>query len=209
MPIRVLAVDDHPLMREGVEAVLGAQDDMQLVGEAATGREAVSLFTALQPDVTLMDLQMPQMDGITAIRKIRAQSPAARILVLTTFNGDVQTLRALKAGACGYLLKDMIRKDLVSAIREAHRGRVILRPEVAANLDSHALDEPLSDRELEVLRLVAGGRANKQVANELSLSEETVKTHMKSILSKLHARDRTHAVVIGLERGVIDAWQKR
>lgn len=208
-PIRVLLVDDHPLMREGVAAVLGALDDIQVVGEAATGSEAIRLFAELQPDITLMDLQMPEMDGITAIRKIRAQSPEARILVLTTFNGDVQTLRALKAGACSYLLKDMIRKDLVTAIHEAHRGRTSLPPEVAANLDSHALDEQLSARELEVLRLVAGGRANKQVAAELSITEETVKTHMKSILCKLHARDRTHAVVIGLERGVLDAWVPR
>jgi DNA-binding NarL/FixJ family response regulator len=208
-PIRVLLVDDHPLMREGVASVLDGLDDIKVVGEAATGSEAIRLFAELQPDITLMDLQMPEMDGITAIRKIRAQLPAARILVLTTFNGDVQTLRALKAGACGYLLKNMIRKDLLTAIREAHRGRHSLPPEVASNLDSHALDEQLSARELEVLRLVAGGRANKQVAAELSVTEETVKTHMKNILCKLHARDRTQAVVIGLERGILDAWVPR
>ncbi len=208
-PIRVLVVDDHPLMREGVTAVLGAEDGIEVVGEAATGREAIEVFARLQPDVTLMDLQMPLMDGITAIAEIRRQSPDARILVLTTFNGDVQTLRALKAGASGYLLKSMIRKDLVATIRDAHRGRVTLRPEIAANLGNHAMDEQLSVRELEVLRLVAGGRANKQIAAVLSLSEETVKSHMKSILGKLKARDRTHAVVIGLQRGVLDALLPR
>ncbi len=208
-PIRVLVVDDHPLMREGVIAVLDTLEDISVVGEAATGREAIEVFATLQPDVTLMDLQMPLMDGITATAEIRRQFPDARILVLTTFNGDVQTLRALKAGACGYLLKGMIRKELVTAIREAHRGRVNLRPEVVAELGKHALDEQLSARELDVLRLVAGGHANKQIAARLSLSEETVKSHMKSILGKLKARDRTHAVVIGLARGVLDAWPPR
>jgi two-component system, NarL family, response regulator len=205
-PVRVLVVDDHPLMREGIAAVLGTHADIAVVGEADDGRQAIDAYATLRPDVTLMDLQMPHMDGITAISGICGRWPGARILVLTTFNGDVQTLRALKAGACGYLLKNMIRKDLVTAIREATRGRVNLQPEVAAKLGEHALDAPLSARELDVLRLVAAGKANKQVAAALSLSEETVKSHMKSILGKLNARDRTHAVVIGLERGILDSW---
>ena len=208
-PIRVLVVDDHPLMREGVAAVLGAEGDMVVVGEASTGREAIDAFRELNPDVTLMDLQMPVMDGISAIAEICGRWPDARVLVLTTFNGDVQTLRALKAGACGYLLKNMIRKDLKGAIRDAHRGRVNLQPEVAAKLGRHALDEQLSAREMEVLRQVAAGGANKQIAARLSLSEETVKSHMKSILGKLKARDRTHAVMIGLERGILDSWPPR
>jgi len=207
--IRVLVVDDHPLMREGVTAVLSAQEDIAVIGEATSGREAIDSCLALNPDVTLMDLQMPGMDGISAISEIRRHRPDARVLVLTTFNGDVLTLRALKAGACGYLLKSMIRKELVAAIREAHRGRVPLRPEVAAKLGEHALDDQLSARELEVLRRVAAGSPNKVIAAALSLSEETVKSHMKNILSKLKARDRTHAVVIGLERGILDAWPLR
>lgn len=208
-PIRVLVVDDHPLMREGVTAVLSTQPDIIVVGEAASGREAIDYCLGQNPDVTLMDLQMPGMDGISAISEIRRHRPDARVLVLTTFNGDVLTLRALKAGACGYLLKSMIRKELVAAIREAHRGRVALRPEVAAKLGEHALDEQLSTRELEVLRLVAAGNPNKAIATRLSLSEETVKSHMKSILSKLKARDRTHAVMLGLDRGILDAWPLR
>lgn len=208
-PIRVLVVDDHPLMREGVAAVLGSENDIVVVGEASTGREAVKAFKDLRPDVTLMDLQMPVMDGISAIAEICAELSSARVLVLTTFSGDVQTLRALKAGACGYLLKSMIRKELKNAIRDAHRGSVNLMPEVAETLGRHALDEKLSVREMDVLREVAAGGANKQIAARLSLSEETVKSHMKSILSKLKARDRTHAVVIGLERGILDSWPPR
>jgi DNA-binding NarL/FixJ family response regulator len=208
-PIRVLIVDDHPLMREGVAAVLATQEDIQVVGEATTGREAIDAYRQLRPDVTLMDLQMPNMDGISATAEIRRHWPHARVLMLTTFSGDVQALRALKAGACGYLLKSMLRKELTGAIREAQRGRVSLRPEVAAKLGEHALDEHLSARELEVLRQVARGGANKQIAARLSLSEEAVKSHMKSILGKLKARDRTHAVVIGLERGILDSWPLR
>lgn len=207
--IRVLVVDDHPLMREGVMGVLGTAQDVVVVGEASTGREAVHSFQRLRPDVTLMDLQMPEMDGLRAICEICERWPGGRIIVLTTFSGDVQTLRALKAGACGYLLKGMIRKDLVAAVHDAHRGRLALRPEVAAKLGEHALDEALSARETEVLRQVAAGGANKQIAARLSVSEETVKSHMKSIMGKLKAQDRTHAVMIGLERGILDSWPLR
>ncbi|MET0282443.1 MAG: response regulator transcription factor [Steroidobacteraceae bacterium] len=204
--IRVLVVDDHPVMREGVAAIIAAEPDLLMVGQAATGREAIDAFRELHPDVTLMDLQMPEMDGISAIAEIMRRWPQARVLVLTTFKGDVQTLRALKAGACGYLLKSMIRKDLLGAIRDAHRGRVNLMPEVAAELGHYALNENLSEREIEVLRHVATGSANKQIAFVLGLSEETIKTHMKSILNKLQANDRTHAVMIAMQRGIINAW---
>jgi DNA-binding NarL/FixJ family response regulator len=206
--IRVLVVDDHPVMREGVSAIISTEQGISVVGQASTGREAIDAFRELRPDVTLMDLQMPEMDGITAIAEICNRWPQARILVLTTFKGDVQTLRALKAGACGYLLKSMIRKELMGAIRDAHRGRVTLLPEIAAQLGQHALDEKLSDREIEVLRLVAIGNANKQIAFVLALSEETIKTHMKSILTKLHANDRTHAVTIAMQRGIINTWSE-
>lgn len=208
-PIEVLVVDDHPLMREGIRAVLSTHEDIHVIGEATCGREAIQACLRQHPDITLMDLQMPGMDGISAIAEIRRHQPEARVLVLTTFNGDVLTLRALKAGACGFLLKSMIRKELAAAIREAHQGRVALRPEVAAKLGEHALDESLSGRELEVLRHVATGSPNKVIAARLCLSEETIKSHMKSVLSKLKARDRTHAVVIGLERGFLDAWPLR
>jgi len=208
-PIKVLVVDDHPLMREGVIAVLSSHEDIRVVGEASSGRDAVQAHLHLNPHITLMDVQMPGLDGISALGEIRRHRPHARVLVLTTFSGDVLTLRALKAGACGYLLKGMIRKELVTAIREAHRGRVTLRPEVAAKLGQHALDEHLSPREIEVLRQVADGSPNKVIAARLSLSEETVKSHMKNVLSKLKARDRTHAVVIGMERGFLDAWSMR
>ncbi|QXQ07639.1 response regulator transcription factor [Sphingosinicellaceae bacterium] len=183
-PIRVMVVDDHPLLREGVAAVLDAQDDVVLVGEAQSGREAVDGYRRWRPDVTLMDLQMPDMGGVDAVGAIRAEFPQARIVILTTYVGDVQATRALKAGAVGYLLKSSLRRDLVSTIREVHRGHRFLAPEVASAIALATLDEALSQREMEVLQLAASGHANKRIAYSLGLSEETVKSHMKSILLK-------------------------
>jgi DNA-binding NarL/FixJ family response regulator len=201
--IRVLVVDDHPLLREGIAAVLGTQPDMRVEAEATEGGEAVALYTKLRPDVVLMDLQMPGMDGITAIRAIREQDPMARIVVLTTYQGDVQALRALRAGAHGYLLKSMLRRELVDTIRAVHAGGRRVPPEIADSLAAHVGDDGLSGREIDVLRQVAEGNANKRVARNLGISEETVKAHMKSILSKLGANDRTHAVTIAIKRGII------
>lgn len=203
-PIRVFTVDDHPMLREGIAAVIEGQADMELVGEAADGREAVQGFRLHRPDVTLMDLQMPEMGGIEAISAIRREFPAARIVVLTTYKGDVQALRAFKAGASGYLLKSMLRKELLETIRMVHAGRRRIPPEIALDLAEHATDDVLSLREIEVLRRVASGNANKQIAIQLGISEETVKAHMKNILAKLRANDRTHAVTIALKRGIID-----
>jgi DNA-binding NarL/FixJ family response regulator len=202
-PIRILAVDDHPLVRAGVAALLAGQSDMALVAEASNGREAIEQFRIHHPDVTLMDLQMPEMNGVDAMIAICAEFPAARIIVLTTYTGDVQVLRALKAGARAYLLKSLVRKDLVETIRLVHAGKKRMVPEVAADLAEHATDDALSAREIEVLKLISGGNANKEVAAQLSITEETVKVHVKSILSKLCANDRTHAVTIGLKRGII------
>ena len=202
-PIRVLVVDDHPLLREGIAAVLDTQPDMRLQAEATEGTEAVELYARHHPDVVLMDLQMPGMDGISAIRAIRACDPAARIVVLTTYRGDVQALQAFRAGAHGYLLKSMLRRELVDTIRMVHAGGRRIPPEIADSLAAHAMDEGLSGREVEVLREVAGGNANKRVARNLGISEETVKAHMKSILAKLGANDRTHAVTIAIKRGII------
>src|SRR5882757_311922 len=202
--IRILVVDDHPMLREGIAAAIARQSDMILVGEAMNGREAIESFRATRPDVTLMDLQMPDVDGVEAITAIRAEYPAARIIVLTTYKGDVQALRALKAGARGFLLKSAVRKEMVEAIRSVHAGCTVILPEVAQQIAEHAAADLLSEREVEVLQCVALGAANKQVAHQLGLSEETVKVHMKHILEKLHASDRTHAVTIGLGRGIIE-----
>ena len=202
-PIRILAVDDHPLLREGIAALLANQTDMKLVAQASTGKEAIAQFRLHHPDVTLMDLQMPDMGGIDAILAIRGEFRDARIIVLTTYRGDALAQRALKAGAKAYVLKNHVRKDLLETIRAVHAGAKRIHPEVAAELAAHAADDPLTAREIEVLSLIAAGKANKLVADQLSISEETVKGHVKSILSKLDAKDRTHAVTVGLKRGII------
>lgn len=203
-PIRVLIVDDHPLLREGIVAVIEGETDMVVAGEATNGREAIERFREQRPDVTLMDLQMPEMDGVAATAAIRAEWSHARIVMLTTYRGDTQALRALKAGASGYLLKSMIRTDLLEAIRSVHAGHRHIPREIAAELAAHVTDDALSPRELEVLKRVAAGNSNRLVALQLSLSEDTIKAHMKSIMSKLAANDRTHAVTIALKRGIID-----
>lgn len=201
--IRVLSVDDHPLLRDGVAALIGNQKDMALVGEASNGREALEQFRKHRPDITLMDLQMPDMSGIDAISALRSEFPDARIIVLTTHAGDVLVARALKAGARAYLLKGLLRKELLETIRAVHAGQKRVSPEVAAEIAEHATDDALTPREIDVLRLIARGNANKIIAAELSLTEETVKSHIRNILSKLGANDRTHAVAIGLQRGII------
>jgi DNA-binding NarL/FixJ family response regulator len=202
--IRVLSVDDHALLREGIAALVGNQTDMELVAEACDGREAVELYRKHQPDVTLMDLQMPEMGGIDAISAIRGEFPEARIIVLTTYTGDIQVMRAMKAGARAYLLKGLLRKELTDTIRAVHAGQRRMAPEIAAEVAEHSTDEALTAREVDVLRLIAGGNANKEIAAQLSITEETVKGYVKNILAKLGAKDRTHAVTIGLKRGVID-----
>jgi len=202
--IRVLMVDDHPLLREGIVAVIEGQPDLEVVGEATNGREAVEQFRARKPDIVLMDLQMPVMGGIEAISAIRSEFPDARIVVLTTYKGDAQALRAFKAGASGYLLKSMLRKELLDTIRSVHAGHRRIPPEIANEIAEHHTDDALSQREIEVLQRVAAGGANKIIAGELNISEETVKAHMRSILAKLSANDRTHAVTIALKRGFLD-----
>jgi DNA-binding NarL/FixJ family response regulator len=202
--IRILAVDDHPILREGIAKMLHGQEDMTLVGQASNGREAIERFRLLRPDVTLMDLRMPDMNGIDAIAAIRAEAPNARIIVLTTYAGDVQAAAALKAGAAGYLLKSLLRKELLETIRVVHSGKRRVPPEVAAEIAEHVADDALTGREIEVLRRVAAGKSNKLIAAELDISEGTVKTHMRSILPKLDASDRTHAVTIALKRGILD-----
>jgi DNA-binding NarL/FixJ family response regulator len=202
--IRILTVDDHPVVRNGIAGLVQDQPDMFLVGEASNGREAIQQFRAHQPDVTLMDLQMPEMSGVDAIIAIRDQSPRARIIVLTTYTGDVQVVRALKAGAQGYLIKNLLHKELLDAIRRVHSGKKILTPELSCEVASHAADDSLTPAEISVLRLIAEGNANKQIAAQLSISEETVKSRVKNILSKLGANDRTQAVTIALKRGIIE-----
>ena len=201
--IRILAVDDHPLLREGIAALVSKQTDMQLVGEASTGHESVELFRQLRPDVVLMDVQMPEMSGIDALIAIRGEFPSAKVIVLTTYAGDALAERALRAGAQAYVLKGSVRRELLDTIRAVHRGHKRIHPEVAAELAQHLGDESLSSRELEVLALIAGGRSNKQIASELSITEETAKAHVKSIIAKLQANDRAHAVVLALARGMI------
>lgn len=202
--IRILCVDDHLLLREGIAAVLEDQPDMTLVGQATNGREAIEHFRRLRPDVTLMDLRMPDMSGIEAIAVIRMEFPAARIIVLTTYTGDVQAVQALKAGASGYLLKTMLRKELLETIRAVHGGRRHVPAEIAMEIAEHAVDDHLTERELDILRRVAAGRSNKLIAAELAISEGTVKAHLKSILPKLSASSRTHAITIALRRGILD-----
>lgn len=204
VPIRVLIVDDHAIVREGIAALLARQPDMVAVGEASDGAEAIARFGELTPDVTLMDIQMSKMGGLEAIEQIRRLSPDARILVLTTYPGDAQAVRAIRAGAAGYLLKNCIRKELLDAIRSVHAGRRALSPDVAHDLAMHALDEPLSDRELTILRLVANGHPNKQIASQLRLSPDTIKAHLKSIFAKLGVTDRTEAVTVAARRGFIE-----
>ena len=201
--IRVLIVDDHPLLREGVRAVLANEADVRVVAEASNGREAVEAFRAHRPDIVLMDIQMPEMNGIEAIAGIRSEAPNARIVVLTTYKGDVSALRALRAGAVGYLLKGQLRTELVETVRAVHAGGRRIPPEIATDLAAHLGEDSLSEREIQVLRSVAQGNSNKRVAAELGVSEETVKAHMKSIVSKLNANDRTHAVTIALRRGIL------
>lgn len=201
--IRVLVVDDHVLLRQGIASLLGCEADMEVVAEATTGQEAIERFRQHRPDVTLMDLQMPGLSGIDAITAICSEFPDARIVVLTTYSGDVQVVRAIRAGARGYLLKSLLRNDLLETIRAVHAGKKRLTPEIAAELAEHATSDSLTAREIEVLRLVAGGNANKEIAAQLSVAEDTVKGHVKNILAKLGANDRTHALTIALKRGII------
>jgi DNA-binding NarL/FixJ family response regulator len=202
--IGILTVDDHPLLREGVASMINAEPDMRIVAEADSGAEAIKQFRFWRPDVTLMDLQMPGMNGVDAIKAIRGEFEDARIIVLTTYTGDVQVLQALKAGAAGYLLKSALRTELLNAIRAVHIGQRHVSASIATEIAQHVGEVALSERELEVLRKVAAGNSNKQVAAQLGISEDTAKAHMKNILSKLNANDRTHAVTIAVKRGIID-----
>lgn len=202
-PTRILCVDDHPLLREGISALVNNQPDMVIAGEAATGAEALQLFKQLQPDVTLLDLRLPDTSGIDILIAIRTEFPEARIIMLTTFEGDVEIHRALQAGARGYLLKNMPPSELLEVIRQVHAGKKRIPPAIASQLAEHMSDETLTEREVEVLREVAGGNKNKDIANKLFISEETVKVHVKHIMEKLGASDRTQAVTIGVRRGII------
>ena len=203
-PIRILAVDDHPLIRVGIATLVAPESDMKLVGEASNGREGIAKFRECLPDVTLMDLQMPDMNGIDVMMAIRGEFPEARIIVLTTYTGDVQVFRALKSGAQAYVTKNLVHKELLQTIRAVHAGHKTLSPEVAAQVAEYVGDEALTLREIGVLRMIAAGSANKEIAAQLSISEETVKSRVKNILLKLGANDRTHAVTIGLKRGIIE-----
>jgi DNA-binding NarL/FixJ family response regulator len=202
--IRILAVDDHPLLRQGIASLIADELDMTLVAEAANGREAIQQFRTHRPDITLMDLQMPEMNGLDAMVAILAESPDARIIVLTTYSGDVQALRAIKAGARAYLLKNSLHKELLGAIRAVHAGRKTLSPDVSFQLAEHSAEESLSAAEVRVLCLIAEGHTNKEIAAQLSMTEDAVKGQVRSILSKLGASDRTHAAMIGLKRGIIE-----
>jgi len=202
--IRILAVDDHPLVRQGIATLVAGEPDITVVAEASNGREAIQQFRAHRPDVTLMDLQMPEMNGVDAIIAIRNEFSEAKIIVLTTYAGDVQILRSLKAGARAYILKNLLHKELLETIRAVHAGKKTLSPEASSELAEHATDDALTPGEISVLRLIAAGNANKQIADQLSITEETVKGRVKTILSKLGANDRTHAAVIGIKRGIID-----
>jgi DNA-binding NarL/FixJ family response regulator len=203
-PIRILAVDDHPLIRMGIATLVATESDMKLVGEAFNGREGIAKYRECLPDVTLMDLQMPDMNGIDAIIAIRDEFPEARIIVLTTYAGDVQVVRALKAGAQAYVMKNLVHKELLQTIRAVYAGRKTMSPEVAAQVAVYAGEETLTSREIDVLRLIAAGGANKEIAARLSITEETVKSRVKNILLKLGANDRTHAVTTALKRGIIE-----
>ena len=203
-PIRILAVDDHPIVRQGIAGLVAIHSDMSLVAEASNGREAIQQFRAHHPDVTLMDLQMPEMNGLDAMIAIRGEFPEARIIVLTTYAGDAQVLRALKAGARAYLLKNSLHKELLETIRAVHAGKKALSVEASYQLAEHATDDALTLAEVRVLRLIAEGNANKEIAAQLSVSEETVKGQVRNVLSKLGANDRTHAAMIGLKRGIIE-----
>ena len=203
-PIRILTVDDHPLVRQGIARLVDVHPDMILVAEASNGIDAIQQFRMHHPDVTLMDLQMPEMNGVDAIIAIRNEFPQARIIVLTTYAGDVQILRAIKAGARAYLLKNLLHKELLDAIRAVHSGKKTLSVEASFQLAEHSTDEALTPAEVVVLRLIAAGNANKQIADQLSITEESVKGRVKSILSKLDANDRTHAAMMGVKRGIIE-----
>jgi DNA-binding NarL/FixJ family response regulator len=202
--IRILTVDDHPVLRKGIAALVNAEPDMKLIAEASNGQEAVEMFRSHRPDVTIMDLQMPEMNGTEAILQIQNEFPDARIVVLTTYNGDTQVLKALRAGARAYILKRHVHKELLETIRAVHAGQKRIPPDIAAELADHAADDALSLREIDVLRLIASGNSNKLIADRLSITEATVKSHVANILSKLGANDRAHAVTIGLRRGIIE-----
>jgi DNA-binding NarL/FixJ family response regulator len=202
--IRILTVDDHALLREGIAFLVKSQPDMELIAEASDGMEAIEQFRRHRPDITLMDLRMPNLNGTEAIGRIRNEFPDAKIIVLSTYGGDVQVLRAIKAGARGYIVKGHVHRELLDAIRSVHAGHKRIPPEIAAELAEHAADDQLSSREIDVLRLIGAGNANKQIADKLSIGETTVKNHISNILSKLGANDRAHAVTIGLKRGIIE-----